>query len=272
MTRKQGKNSSFVKRHVVGALALPVFVAYIYYLPPWPYFMALLAAVAVLALWEFYVMYRVPLKLYLPGIIIGAALFYMSCCYPEYFFYGVFSGLFSLLLLRLFLAPSPSGSMSDIGPVATGFFYIAVFLSYQWLLRTGENGLEYIFLLYISVWLSDSMAYYIGTYMGRRKLCPSVSPNKTVEGAIGSVAGGVLGAVIVKNIFHIPGLSVSRAAAIGIILGTTAVAGDLIESMFKRDAGVKDSSNLIPGHGGVLDKIDGFLVAGPALYFIVRYF
>ncbi|MBI5740820.1 MAG: phosphatidate cytidylyltransferase [Nitrospirae bacterium] len=272
MTRKQGKNSSFVKRHVVGALALPVFVAYVYYLPPWPWFLTLLAVVAVTALWEFYAMFRVPVKLYLPGIMIGAALFYLSCRHPDQFFYGVFSGLCALLLLRLVLSSSPSGAMSEIGPVATGFFYVAVFLSYQWLLRTGKNGLEYIFLLYVSVWLSDSMAYYVGTYMGRLKLCPSISPNKTVEGAVGSVAGGALGAVIVNNIFLIPGLSVQRAAAIGVILGTAAVAGDLIESMFKRDAGVKDSSNLIPGHGGVLDKIDGFLVAGPALYFIVRYF
>lgn len=160
--------------------------------------------------------------------------------------------------------------MSDIAPVTLGFFYISFFLSFQWLLRTGENGLQYIFLLYISVWLSDSMAYYIGTYMGRNKLYPAVSPNKTIEGAYGSVIGGILGVVIIKNIFHITRLSITGTIAIGTILGIAALTGDLIESMFKRDAGVKDSSNFIPGHGGILDKIDGFLVAGPVLYFIVR--
>jgi len=270
--QKGVKNSSFIKRHVAGALILPVLIAFVYYLPPWPYFLALLAVVAALAMWEFYTMYRVPARLYLPGIAIGAALFYLSCRHPEYFTFGVFSGLFLILLLRLLLVTTPSGCMSSLGPLVLGFFYIAFSLSFQWLLRTGENGLEYIFLLYASVWLSDSMAYYVGTYLGRNKLYPAVSPNKTIEGAFGSVAGGALGAVIIKNIFDIPGLSGTEAAAVGAALGTAALFGDLIESMFKRDAGVKDSSNIIPGHGGMLDKIDGFLAAGPILYFIVRRF
>jgi phosphatidate cytidylyltransferase len=84
--------------------------------------------------------------------------------------------------------------------------------------------------------------------------------------------GGALGAVIIRTIFNMPNLSLISAAAIGAVMGVAALLGDLIESMFKRDAGVKDSSVLIPGHGGVLDKLDGFLVAGPVLYFIVRGF
>jgi len=81
-----------------------------------------------------------------------------------------------------------------------------------------------------------------------------------------------LGVVIIKNIFDISALSPITAIAVGTALGMAALIGDLFESMFKRDAGVKDSSNFIPGHGGILDKIDGFLVTGPVLYFIVRYF
>ena len=257
-------------RHVVGALVLPVFFAYIYYLPPLPYFLVLLGSIAVIAMWEFFEMYRVPARLYIPGMLIGALLFYVFCRYPGFLMEGVFISIFLLLLLRLFFVTTPSGCMSDIAPVTLGFFYISFFLSFQWLLRTGENGLQHIFLLYISVWLSDSMAYYIGTYMGRNKLYPAVSPNKTIEGAYGSVIGGILGVVIIKNIFHITRLSITGTIAIGTILGIAALTGDLIESMFKRDAGVKDSSNFIPGHGGILDKIDGFLVAGPVLYFIVR--
>jgi phosphatidate cytidylyltransferase len=270
--QKEGKGSSFVKRHVVGALVLPVLFAYVYYLPPWPYFLALLAVVALIGMWEFNSMYRVPARLSVPGMTIGVALFYLSCRYPEYFIHGVFIGLLLLMTLRLFLSATPSGCMSEAGPAALGFFYIAVFLSFQWLLMTGENGMEHIFLLYISVWLADSMAYYIGTYLGRNKLYPAVSPKKTVEGGFGSLAGGALGAVIIEYIFDIPGLSVAKAAAVGTTLGIAALIGDLIESMFKRDAGVKDSGNFIPGHGGILDKIDGFLVAGPVLYLIVRRF
>lgn len=270
--QKEGKGGSFIKRHIVGVMILPVLFVYVYYLPAWPYFLTLLGVVAVLAMWEFHGMYRVSARLSVPGMAIGAALFYLSCRYPEYFIHGVLIGLLLLLTLRLFLASTPAGCMSEVGPVALGFFYIAFFLSFQWLLMIGEDGLQYIFLLYLSVWSADSMAYYIGTYLGRTKLYPSVSPKKTVEGAFGSLAGGALGAVIINNIFDIPDLSGAGAAAMGAILGTAAMIGDLIESMFKRDAGVKDSSNFIPGHGGVLDKIDGFLVAGPVLYFIVRWF
>jgi len=267
----KGKKGFSVKRHIVAAIFLPFLVAYLYFLPP-PYFLALLIAVGVIAMWEFYAMYKVPARLYAPGLVIAASLLYVSCLYPALLPEGVFIGIFVLLLLRLFLAATPAGCMSELGPVAVGFFYIAGFLSFQWLIRTDSSGREYIFLLYISVWISDSAAYYIGTYMGKNKLCPSISPNKTIEGAFGSVLGGIVGAGASKIMFGIPGLSVQGAVSIGAVMGLTAMIGDLIESMFKRDAGVKDSGNLIPGHGGILDKLDGMLVSGPVLYIIVRYF
>ncbi|RJQ21530.1 MAG: hypothetical protein C4560_03490 [Nitrospiraceae bacterium] len=270
--QNKGGNSSFVKRHIVAAAVLPLFIAYIYYLPPLPYFLALLTLAAMYAMWEFYVMYKVPAGLYVPGVLIGGALFFISCLYPEYYVDGIFAGLFILLTLRLFLASTPAGCMSEIGPVGVGFFYIAGFLKFQWLLRSGDLGLQYIFLLFLSGWLSDSMAYYIGTYLGRHKLYPAISPNKTWEGALGSVIGGALGAVIAITVFDIPTLSIKGAIAAGSVLGIAALTGDLIESMFKRDAGVKDSSRLLPSHGGILDKLDGLLIAGPVLYLIVRHF
>jgi phosphatidate cytidylyltransferase len=260
------------KRFITAAIVLPILFAYIYFLPPFPYFFALLLGVGMFAMREFYVMYKVPQKLYLPGVLIGGILFYIFCHHPEYFLDGIFFSLFLLLLLRLIVAGTPSGSMSEIGPLGVGFFYILGFLSFQWFLRSEILGMEYIFLLYSSVWLADSAAYYIGTYIGKNKLYPAVSPNKTCEGAFGSIIGGVFGAVIIKVIFNIPDFTIMGVIVIGAILGIATVIGDLIESMFKRDAGVKDSSNLIPGHGGVLDKLDGVFVAGPVLYFILRYF
>lgn len=266
------KNSSLVKRHLVAAVILPVFIAYVYYLPPSPYFLALLAVVAVSAMWEFFVMYKAPAKLYVPGLVLGAVLFYIFCEQPAYSLNAVLISLFFLLLLRLFFVSTPSGCMSDIGPLGIGILYIAGFLSFQWMIRKEALGLEYIFLLYFSVWLADSLALYIGTYLGRHKLYPAISPNKTVEGAFGSVLGGVLGASIAKAVFGIQVLSTAGVILTGSALGTAALIGDLIESMLKRDAGVKDSSRLIPGHGGVLDKLDGMLIAGPVLYLIVRWF
>jgi phosphatidate cytidylyltransferase len=240
-----------LKRIIVALFIVPILVAWIYFLPPFPYFLALLVGVGMLAMREFYVMYGVSQKLSVDAI---------------------FLVFFLILFLRIVVIKTPSGSMSDIGPLGVGLLYICGFLSFQWLLRTEDYGMEYLLLLYASVWIADSMAYYIGTYMGRNKLYPAMSPNKTIEGALGSIIGGAISALSATLILDIPGLTVSNSLFIGAILGTATVIGDLIESMFKRDAGVKDSSNLIPGHGGILDKIDGLLVAGPVLYFVMRYF
>ncbi len=262
------RGSVNLKRLIAAAVFLPIFIAYIYFLDP-KYFLGLLVVVSMVALGEFYIMYKVPLRLYLPGILIGGVLFYISCRYTDYFHYAIFISLFLLLLIKLLAIKTPSGSMAEIGPLGVGFFYIAGFLSFQWFLR--EQGKEYIFLLYASVWLADSAAYYIGTYIGKNKLYPAVSPNKTFEGAFGSILGGAIGALIMKLIFNIPDLTIISAIGIGAVLGFAALIGDLIESMFKRDAGVKDSSSIIPGHGGILDKLDGLLIAGPFLY-LALYF
>lgn len=258
------------KRIIAAAVILPLLIVYVYFLSK-PFFLLLLLIVAVLAMREYYLIYEVPTNLYVPGIVIGGVLFCLFCLYPEYFLEGVFVGLFLLFTLRLIVS-SPSGSMSEIGPLGIGIFYISGFLCFQWYIRNEVDGLKYIFLLYASVWIADSMAYYIGKYLGKNKLYISVSPNKTIEGAFGSLLGGAVGALTATYILDITDLSFANAVATGVLLGITTLLGDLIESMFKRDAGVKDSSNFIPGHGGILDKIDGLLVSGPVLYLVMRYF
>lgn len=258
-------------RIVVAIFALPILFAYLYYLSPMPYFLAFLTVICVIAMSEFYKMYGLRSHLSVSGMLVGGALFYLICSNPGHLSEGIFLGFFVLLIIRLFDNRTPEGSMSELGPLGVGFFYIAGFLSFQWSIRVAY-GVEYIFFLYVSVWLADSMAYYIGKYLGKYKLYPSVSPNKTIEGAFGSLLGGAIGAVLMAKVFNIQGLSVSGAALTGLALGIATLLGDLIESMFKRDAGVKDSGSIIPGHGGILDKIDGFLVAGPILFIIVRYF
>lgn len=269
MQNKEKTGFNF-KRVVMAAFVLPLLIYYIYYLPP-VFYLGLLVVVAVLAMREFYVMYKVPVHLYVPGIVIGGLLFYLACRYPSYVSEGIVGAFLFFLVIRLFAGKTPSGSMAEIGPLWTGFFYIPGFLSFQWLLRSKTDGAGYVLLLYFAVWLADSMAYYIGKYLGRKKLYPSVSPNKTVEGAIGSMLGGAGGAFIAKSTLNIPEISVAGAVMAGIVIGMSTIVGDLIESMFKRDAGVKDSSGFIPGHGGLLDKIDGLLVSGPVFYVLARY-
>jgi phosphatidate cytidylyltransferase len=117
---------------------------------------------------------------------------------------------------------------------------------------------------------SDSAQYYCGRLFGRRQLAPSISPAKTVEGAIGGVlAAGTASALL--GPWSLPGLSPMLAAFIGVVLSTSGIAGDLFESLLKRSAGVKDSGAMIPGHGGVLDRIDSYLFAAPVFFLFLRY-
>jgi phosphatidate cytidylyltransferase len=119
--------------------------------------------------------------------------------------------------------------------------------------------------------LSDSAQYYTGRLIGRRKLSPIVSPGKTVEGAVGGlVAAAVVGGALADAC--LPGVRPGAGAGFGVLLALFGIAGDLFKSLLKRSAGVKDASALIPGHGGVLDRVDAYLFAAPALYVFLRFF
>jgi len=132
------------------------------------------------------------------------------------------------------------------------------------------HGREALFLLMLTVMVSDTAQYYSGRAFGKRLLAPVISPKKTVEGAIG---GFVCGALImtVVGAWWLPQLALAFRALLGVALVALGIAGDLFESMLKRSAGVKDSSALIPGHGGVLDRIDALLFAAPVYYIVLKY-
>jgi phosphatidate cytidylyltransferase len=127
-----------------------------------------------------------------------------------------------------------------------------------------------LFLLLLTVMVSDTAQYYTGRAFGKRLLAPAISPKKTVEGAIG---GFVFGAVtlVVAGAWWLPTMAVPLRAALGATLVALGIAGDLFESMLKRSAGVKDSSTLIPGHGGILDRIDALLFAAPVYYIVLKH-
>ena len=122
-----------------------------------------------------------------------------------------------------------------------------------------------------SIWLGDSAAYYGGTAFGKHKLFPRVSPNKSWEGAVFGFLFS-LGAMIFAKLVVLDFLAWNNVIVLGIIIGIVGQLGDLIESLLKRDAGVKDSSAIIPGHGGVFDRFDSLLFVAPAVWFYLRYF
>ncbi len=129
-------------------------------------------------------------------------------------------------------------------------------------------GRSALLFLLLCVWACDSAAYYLGSALGRRKLAPQISPNKTVAGAVGGILGALFAAAILR-ILNLVTWSIPFTLSAGLFLALLAQVGDLAESMIKRDAGVKDSGNLIPGHGGIMDRIDALLFTVPAFYYIL---
>jgi phosphatidate cytidylyltransferase len=131
-------------------------------------------------------------------------------------------------------------------------------------------GPRVLFLLMLTVMVSDTAQYYTGRAFGRRPLAPAVSPKKTIEGAVGGFAFGTA-LFVGAGAWWVPGMPVWFRAGVGVAVVALGIAGDLFESMLKRSAGVKDSSALIPGHGGVLDRIDALLFAAPVYYIVLKY-
>jgi phosphatidate cytidylyltransferase len=127
-----------------------------------------------------------------------------------------------------------------------------------------------VFLLMLTVMVSDTAQYYTGRALGRRPLAPRVSPKKTIEGAVGGFVFGTL-LFVLLGAWWAPRLTAATRVSAGVAIVAFGIAGDLFESLLKRRAGVKDSSSLIPGHGGVLDRVDALLFAAPVYYVVLRY-
>ncbi len=252
------------KRLIVACILVPVFYLYIMYLPA-EYLLFLLVLVSSAALIEFYRMFRLHPALSYAGVISGAAMLAVFFGARHFFIDVLLLCAMAIMGIRLFLKRDPARSLSEVSAVILGLLYIPGLLTFQ--LSLSKAGPVWIVLLYISVWVSDSMAYYVGKGLGKRKLYPEVSPNKTVAGAVGSVIGGSAGALFVRSVM-MRQISLYQAVLLGLAIGLACIIGDLVESMFKRDAGVKDSSNILPGHGGILDKLDSVTFAGPVFYWL----
>ena len=130
-----------------------------------------------------------------------------------------------------------------------------------------DGGCELVWILFACTWASDTFAFFIGSAIGSHRLAPSISPNKSVEGFLGSLVGTTLTAVVVGTFLF--GYPITQMATAGVLLAIVATLGDLVESSIKRFTGVKDSGILIPGHGGVLDRFDSILYTAPVFYYFI---
>lgn len=164
---------------------------------------------------------------------------------------------------------------TDFTVTVAGIVYLGWVGSYLFDLRNLEGGVWWFFLVLVSVWVADSFAYFIGVRFGRHRLSPRLSPKKSWEGYWGGVLFGTLGAAglsLLLTSLGGPALTWWKGAALGAALSILTTLGDLGESMLKRQAGVKDSSNIIPGHGGVFDRIDSWLWGAAIGYFLITWF
>lgn len=195
---------------------------------------------------------------------------------PEAVSAGLFLGLFLLTGYCLSRYASLNKGSVEIKAFALmmrlgfGIFYVGFTFSHFTLLLALNNGQYLLILLTVITVFSDSFAYYTGKMFGRHKMAPAISPGKTIEGLLGGLAGSILGAIIVSLLFF-PAYSLVKISVITIFLSMIGVMGDLTESMIKRTMGVKDSGNILPGHGGVLDRLDSLMIATPVLYYMLHF-
>ena len=180
-----------------------------------------------------------------------------------------------LLLLMLYVFSYPKFNIKEISMILFGIIYVAITFSFIYLIRQkNELGKYFVWLIFISSWGSDTFAYCIGMLIGKHKLSPILSPKKTIEGAIGGIIGAFLLGTIysyimfnkVKKDIDFSSLQVGLSCALGAVIS---MIGDLTASAIKRDYNVKDYGNVIPGHGGILDRFDSVIFTAPVLFFIL---
>jgi phosphatidate cytidylyltransferase len=265
-----------VTRVLSGAVLLLLAIGLVWFAPA-PLFLLAAEALLVLASVEYAGLARAS-GLAVPVVVSTVAAALTCASFARVTFGGFSSVATEAVLMSAFIAIASisltkwRGASDALGSAAAAMMpclYLGLPIGAMVAVREAR-GREALFLLMLTVVVSDTGQYYSGRAFGRRPLAPRISPKKTIEGAIGGfVCGGALLAIL--GIWWLPDVPMALRALLGVTVVLLGIAGDLFESMLKRSAGVKDSSNLIPGHGGILDRIDALLFAAPVYYIVSRY-
>ena len=272
--------NELTKRIIVAAIGIPVGIIVMYL--GGIIFNVVILIISLIALIEFYKIAEkkgyptcIPIGIIIVGFPIIAVLSHKIYSVTDYKpFIDITAPHFILLFITLFfvmplyfLFSKKENFLAGIGVAFTSFFYISLPFFSLVLLRDLENGFYYTILTFASIWVCDSAAFFIGRKFGKHKLAPNISPKKSVEGAIAGFIASTTFFVITSN--YLIEISLVLSIVLGVVIGIFGQIGDLIESKIKRDAGVKDSGNIIPGHGGVLDRFDSIIFVVPFVYIIL---
>ncbi|MFZ5634817.1 MAG: phosphatidate cytidylyltransferase [Bacillota bacterium] len=256
------------KRVLSALVGIPVLLAAVWY-GSWAHF-ALTLVIMVLALFELNnIFFRMDLEPSFPAMTAGVLVLGVSAYRGGAEALGLVVTPVVVLLLLVGVVRYPALMPGDVLAGLGGTLYIGLFI-YFYLIRTLSGGLAWILVMLVGTWAGDTAAYIVGKKMGRRKLAPKLSPGKTVEGALGGIGGSVLGSVLIY-LFYRPA-PLYAVVVLGVLVGLFGLLGDLFESSLKRTAGIKDTSRIIPGHGGVLDRFDSMIFTAPAVYYFIIMF
>ena len=261
------------QRVITGLIVLSISIAAIWFGTPW--FTLLVTAIAFVGIIEFYRMATSAdiQPLIHCGIVSAVLLAFIPHCQ----YTGAAPFLLTLvvvisLIWSLFRSPKERAFHNWAWTMA-GILYIGWMLSFWVGLRILENGREWVFFAVFTTAASDTSAFFVGRAWGKRRMAPTISPSKTWEGAIGGFLGALTLALILKAIFSLPPFFLPvnywQAALLGAAVSVLAQLGDLVESLLKRNTETKDSGKLLPGHGGILDRFDSFLLSGVLVYYFV---
>jgi len=222
---------------------------------------------------EFYRMALPERRLELPlAALSGSALIFFPLAGNDTLLLSGIGLLFiGFALLFLFRVRAIDTAAREVAFAMLAFLYIPFLLMHLVQLRQTTFGIQWLLVIMLIVMTNDSAAYYSGSAFGKHRLYPLVSPKKSIEGAVGGLFGSLGGTLLAKFTFF-PQLTFTDAAVTALIVGVVGQAGDLFESLLKRSFGVKDSGTIIPGHGGVLDRMDSILFAAPITYYYVLFF
>lgn len=257
-----------MRTRILTALAgIPAVLAVVFAAGPAVYGLVVLL-VALLALHEYLGLCGIERALAAVFLGCAAALF---AAFPSGHAPAVAAGVLPVLaLVSLWRANDPGRRFRGVAEGFFGLAYIGYAMGCLWLLREGSpHGPAWVFLVLAATWAGDSAAYFAGSRFGRRRFAPVLSPNKTWAGAVGGLAGSLAGGWLALPLFA-GAVSLPVAAGVGLAVGVAGQLGDLFESLWKRAKGVKDSGRIIPGHGGILDRIDSLLLGIPVGYHLVR--